>query len=72
MKSPGFREEYKENLIVTNGKDGIIYRENGENSFYQSTPEVQAVDTMGTGSVLKEDALTIHELRVYKGAILEC
>lgn len=48
MKSPGFREEYKEKLIITNGKDGIIYYRNGENIFIKA-PEVQAVDTTGAG-----------------------
>ncbi|MEK4354211.1 PfkB family carbohydrate kinase [Paenibacillus sp. FSL R5-0475] len=56
MKSLGFREKYKEKLIVTNGKDGIIYYKNGENIFIKA-PEVQTVDTMGAGSVLKEGCL---------------
>jgi hypothetical protein len=71
MKSPGFREEYKENLIVTNGKNGIIYWENGENIFIKA-PEVQAVDTMGKGRCSRRDAFfkraeTIHELGIQGG-----
>ncbi|WP_081393254.1 MULTISPECIES: PfkB family carbohydrate kinase [Paenibacillus] len=42
--------------MVTNGKDGIIYYKNGENIFIKA-PEVQTVDTMGAGSVLKEGCL---------------
>lgn len=48
MKSPGFREEYKEKLIVTNGKNGIVYHKNGTEVFIKA-PEVQAEDTTGAG-----------------------
>lgn len=48
MKSPDFREEYKDKLIITNGKDGIIYYKDGKNNFIKA-PEVQAVDTTGAG-----------------------
>ncbi len=48
MKSPGFHEEYKEKLIITNGKDGIVYYKDGESIFIKA-PVVEAVDTTGAG-----------------------
>lgn len=48
MKSPGFHEEYKQKLIITNGKDGIVYYKNGEDIFVKA-PMVEAADTTGAG-----------------------
>lgn len=48
LKSPGFRENYKEKLIITNGKHGVFYYENGR-EVHIKAPLVQTVDTTGAG-----------------------
>src|SRR5699024_6756236 len=48
LKSPSFREQYKEKLIITNGKNGVIYYDAGKQVQIKA-PNVQAVDTTGAG-----------------------
>jgi ribokinase len=48
LKSPSFKERYKEKLIITNGKNGVFYYDNGK-EVHIKAPDVQAVDTTGAG-----------------------
>ena len=48
MKSSGFRDEFMDKLIITNGKNGIVYYKNGQEVFIKA-PVVQAEDTTGAG-----------------------
>lgn len=48
MEDKGFKESYKDKIIMTNGKAGVVYFENGMEKTIPA-PSVQVADTTGAG-----------------------
>ncbi|WAA12540.1 ribokinase [Fervidibacillus halotolerans] len=48
MADDHFQEQYKEKMIITNGKNGLLYYEEG-NEIHIPAPTVKVVDTTGAG-----------------------